>query len=69
MERGEPSVSKTANTKRTMKKRKIQTMAPRRSYGFFVGVVLTLVLTLEYTSVEVNEAEGQQNEPGNIKES
>ena len=36
--------------------------APKRSYGFCVGVV-TLVLTLVYTSVEVNEADGQQNEP------
>ena len=41
---------------------KIQMMAPRRSYGFLVDVVI-LVLMLEYTSVEVNEADGQQNEP------
>ena len=41
-------------------------MAARRSYGFLVGVV-TLVLTLEYMLVEVNEADGQQNEPGMFK--
>ena len=62
MEKGEPSVSNTANTNRTTKKMKIQMMAPRRSYGFLVDVVI-LVLMLEYTSVEVNEADGQQNEP------
>ena len=67
MERGEPSVSKTAKTNKTTKKRKIQMMAARRSYGFFVDVV-TLVLTLEYTSVEAKEADGQQNEPGTLRE-